>query len=126
MSHEADPREELLAKVGDTSGVEVFGNDVLVALYMRPEKTKGGVILSSKHLDEDRYQSKIGLIVSVGPSAFQEDDEGKWFGGRKFEVGDWVLFRPSDGWNLTVKGIPCKVFSDTQVKATVNDVDEVW
>ena len=33
MLHEADPREVVLKKVGTLEGIEVFGNDILVAIY---------------------------------------------------------------------------------------------
>ena len=41
MLHEEDPRDVLMRKVGDISGVEVFANDVLCAIYRRPKVTRG-------------------------------------------------------------------------------------
>ena len=125
MLHEADPKEKLLADLGDISKIELFNTNVLVAVYVRPEKTKGGIIMSSKSLDEDRYQSKVGLVVKTGPSAFVESD-GKWFNGLKIKVGDWLVFRPSDGWNVTVNGVLCRMFDDASFKGRIPHPDNVY
>jgi co-chaperonin GroES (HSP10) len=125
MLHEADPKEKLLADLGDISKIELFNTNVLVAVYIRPEKTKGGIIMSSKSLDEDRYQSKVGLVVKTGPSAFVESD-GKWFNGLKIKVGDWLVFRPSDGWNITVNGVLCRMFDDASFKGRIPHPDNVY
>lgn len=126
MAHDVDPKEKLLADVGDISDIALFNNQILIATYIRPEKTKGGIIMTDRARDEDKFQSKIGLIVAKGPSAFQEEEGGNWFNGRQLDVGEWIVFRPSDGWSLTVNGVPCRILSDTQVKGTVQDVDKVW
>lgn len=125
MAHDVDPREKLFADIGDISDIALFNNQILIATYIRPEKTKGGIIMTDRARDEDKFQSKIGLIVAKGPSAFQEEG-GNWFNGRQLDVGEWIVFRPSDGWSLTVNGVPCRILSDTQVKGTVQDVDKVW
>lgn len=126
MAHDVDPKEKLLDDLGDISGIELFNNQILVATYIRPEKTKGGIFMTDRARDEDRFQSKIGLVVGKGPSAFQEEEGSNWFNGRHVEEGEWIIFRPSDGWSLTVNGVSCRILSDTQVKGTVNDVDKVW
>lgn len=125
MAHDADPREEKLRELGDISGFEVSRNDVLVAIYMRPQKTKSGIILTDQTVDEDRYQSKVGLVVGMGPSAFDEDYKAK-FGDTVYELNDWVVFRPSDGWNITVNGVLCRMLDDTRLRGRVDQPDLVW
>jgi co-chaperonin GroES (HSP10) len=125
MAHDKDPREALLKEVGDLSGVEIFNMQVLVAVYIRPEKTKSGIILSDKTRDEDRFQSKVGLIVKKGPSAFVDDD-GKWFSGLDIKEGDWIVFRPSDGWNVTVNGTLCRMLDDMSIRGRISHPDQVW
>ena len=63
MLHEIDPREAILARVGSLEGIEMFGSDILIAIYKRPTKTKSGIILTDKHLEEDLHQGKVGLIL---------------------------------------------------------------
>ncbi len=125
MLHEKDPKEVLLGQIGDLSRLEVFNMQVLVAVYIRPEKTKGGLFLSDRARDEDRYQSKVGLILKKGPTAFVDKD-GEWFSGLEIKEGDWIVFRPSDGWNVTVNGVLCRMLDDVSVRARVAHPDQVW
>ena len=125
MLHEKDPKEVLLEQVGDLSKIEVFNMQVLVAVYIRPEKTKSGLYLSDKARDEDRYQSKVGLIIKKGPTAFVDKD-GEWFSGLEIKEGDWIVFRPSDGWNITVNGTLCRMLDDMSVRARIEHPDQVW
>lgn len=124
MSHEQDPKQKLLDELGDLSQIELFHNQVLLAVYLRPEKTKSGLILTQGHLDEDRYQSKVGLLVKRGPLAFEQD--GNWFTGMTFNDHDWLIFRPSDGWSITVNGILCRIFDDISIKGRAPHPDSVY
>jgi co-chaperonin GroES (HSP10) len=125
MLHEKDPKEVLLEQVGDISKIDVFNMQVLVAVYIRPEKTKSGIFLSDKARDEDRYQSKVGLIIKKGPTAFVDKD-GEWFSGLDIKEGDWIVFRPSDGWNVTVNGTLCRMLDDMSIRAKISHPDLVW
>jgi co-chaperonin GroES (HSP10) len=125
MHHEADPKETLLKELGDISKMELLNTQVLVAVYIRPEKTKGGIIMTTKARDEDRHQSKVGLIIKTGPSAFV-DEGGKWFSNLNLKTGDWIVFRPSDGWNVTVNGVLCRMFDDTAIRARIPHPDSVY
>jgi len=125
MEHEDDPRKKLLEELGDISNVEVFQNQLLVAVYIRPQKTKSGLYLTDKTTDEDRYQAKVGLLVKKGPSACVDTD-GEWFNGINYELGDWLVHRPSDGWSITVNGVLCRMLDDITVKGRVDHPDRVW
>jgi co-chaperonin GroES (HSP10) len=124
MDHETDPKIALLDSVGNLSNIEIFNTQVLVAVYIRPQKTKSGIFLTDKTTDEDRFQSKVGLILKKGESAFEED--GTWFKNIEFNDGDWVVFRPSDGWSITVNGVLCRILDDIHVKGRINTPDCVW
>ena len=124
MDHEGDPRQQLLEKLGDISNIELFHNQVLLAVYIRPQKTKSGLYLTDSHVDEDRYQSKVGLLVKSGPQAFEQD--GNWFSNLNFNENDWLVFRPSDGWSITVNGVLCRIFDDINIKGRVPQPDAVW
>ena len=103
----------------------MLNTQVLVAVYIRPEKTMGGIFIAAKTLDEDRYQSKVGLVIKTGPSAFV-DEGGKWFSNLDLKAGDWIVFRPSDGWNVTVNGVLCRMFDDTAIRARIPHPDNVY
>lgn len=129
MIHESDPKAVLLDKLGDLSEVEVFNNQVLVAIYIRPEKTAGGIFLTESHRDEDKNQGKIGLVVRMGEQAFVSND--KWT-FPDIQEGDWVFFRASDGWAMTVnrgasdKNVLCRMVDDTNIRGRVQHPDQVW
>ena len=133
MNHETDPKAALLDKVGELEGVEIFGSDVLVALYIPPEKTKSGIILSDATREESRWQGKVGLILKLGTTAYV-DEEGNKF--RDINVGDWVVFRPSDGWPFqlnTMKSriskdsvVDCRVVNDIHIRCRVSHPDVIF
>ena len=125
MEHEVDPKKKLIDEIGDISNFEIFNNNILVAVYQRPAKTKSGLYLTDKTTEEDRFQSKVGLLLKVGPRAFEPNAEG-WFDGVEFNLNDWIVFRPSDGWTVTVNGVLCRILSDTQVRGRSDQPDKVW
>jgi len=131
MQHNADPKTEILKSVGDLSKFKVFHNQVLVAIYIRPEQTAGGVYISNRIRDEDKWQGKIGLVLKKGPSAFV-DEKGNWFQDVEVNEHDWVVFRPSDGWGLTINNrekktdVLCRLLDDTVIRGTVEDPDNVY
>lgn len=125
MKHEVDPKKDLLAALDDTSGVDVFNNAVLVAIYVRPNRTKSGIFLTDNYTSEDRIQGKAGLVVKKGPRAFV-DERGEWFADASINEGDWVIFRPSDGWAINVNGVACRLIDDTAIRGKVDQPDRVW
>jgi len=125
MEHAEDPKELLIKEVGDVNDIEVFNNQLLVAIYMRPQKTKSGIILSDNTRDEDRYQGKVGLVLKKGETAFV-DPTGKWFVNADVSVGDWVYVRVTDGWSVNVHGVSCRMLEDTDIKGTLQYPDAIW
>lgn len=125
MEHDGDPKQKILEALGDLSNIEIFNTQALVAVYIRPQKTKSGLYLSDKTIDEDRYQGKVGLLVKMGPHAFH-DENGEWFNDTNFRLHDWLVYRPSDGWSITVNGVLCRMLSDTQIKMRIQSPDAVW
>ena len=125
MEHQVDPRDAKLAEIGDVSKFEVFNNQVLCAVYLRPQKTRSGIYLTDNTTDEDRHQSKVGLVIKMGPDAFQDTD-GKWFRDLTINVHDWLVFRPSDGWGITVNGVLCRHLEDAHIVARIPSPDMIY
>ncbi len=125
MSHEVDPKQKLLDDLGDISPFEIFNNQILVAVYIRPIKTKSGLYLPDQSREEDKVQGKVGLVVKKGPAAFV-DETSEWFKDISVELNDWVVFRPSDGWSITVNNVLCRIIDDTAVRGKVDMPDRVW
>lgn len=125
MKHDADPAAELRAVVGPLDGIELFHNQILVATYKRPEKTAGGIFLTDTARKEDEYQGKVGLVLKKGPLAFVDDASVK-FAGQDVELGDWITYRASDGWALTINGVHCRMIEDSHIKMRVASPDQVY
>lgn len=125
MLHEVDPRDEIYKEMGNLDGFEVFPAQILVAIYKRPEKTKGGVILTPDTRKEDIYQGKVALVLKVGVGCFVDDDRFKFY-GMSAKPGDWLVLRASDGWAVEVRGRECRMVPDLQVKMRIAEPDSVW
>jgi co-chaperonin GroES (HSP10) len=125
MDHSNDPKAAILKDIGDLSSFELFNNQVLVAVYVRPKKTKSGIYLPDATVDEDKIQGKVGLVVKKGPLAFV-DESNQWFTDISVSENDWVVFRPSDGWSITVNNVLCRILDDTAVRGKIASPDQVW
>jgi co-chaperonin GroES (HSP10) len=126
----ADPKAAILTALGDSViDFEVFGNRVLVATYIEPETTRGGIILPDRTLMEGRFQGKVFLVLKAGPLAFVDDAIAK-FGGVSVEPGDWVVASPSDGYELwgvdQTGGVSCRLFEDALIKGRVKHPGSVY
>lgn len=124
MFHEVDPRDELREKIGSLDDFEIFHNQVLCAIYMRPEKTRSGIILTDAARDEDKHQGKVGLIVKLGDKAFVPNEDWTWPDG--IGLNDWVYYRASEGWGVSVNSVDCRILDDTNVRGRIERPDQVW
>lgn len=125
--HKEDPKEKLIREVGDISDIEVFNNQILVAVYVAPKEFASGLFRPDTNQAEDRYQSKVGLVVKMGPNAFK-DASGKW-DFPDIQLHDWLYFKVSDGWNCTVNiGEPvlCRILEDVDVRGRIQHPDQMW
>lgn len=130
LIHDEDPGHKILREAGDLDEIEVFNNQVLIGVYQRAEgsKTKSGIIISHKTTDEDQFQSKMGIILKIGPKAFK-DDKGFWFQDVTFSVGDWVSFRANDGLAMKLVSFEpkreqlCRLMVDTSILMRIQSTE---
>jgi len=121
LSAADDPKKAIQSTLkGALDKIELLHSKVLVALYIAPEKTKGGIIRPDSNVKEDVWQGMVGLVVKKGPIAFVDDDENR-FGGANVEVGEWVAFTPGDGRRVQINGVDCRIIEDTQLMLKVAD-----
>lgn len=125
MEHDVDPRKTLLKQLGKLDDIEIFNNQLLCAVYIRPEKTKGGIVLPDQHRNEDKFQGKVGLVLKKGSKAFV-DDTNTWFDNVDINIHDWIVYRPSDGWSITVNGVLCRILDDISIRGRIQHPDQVW
>jgi hypothetical protein len=126
LANAADPKKALMAKVGDLSGVSLMANRLLVAIYVAPEKTKGGIIRTTGSLKEDIWQGSVGLVLKKGPAAFEDDPRVNiYFYGQDANVGDWVAFRPGDARRVQINGVDCRYIEDALIDMIVESPEVV-
>ncbi len=118
----SDPKEALFNALGarNLKDFTVLHSQVLVATYVRPAKTKGGIFMPDKVVEEDRWQGNIGMVLALGKGAFKDDSIAK-FHGDSLKVGDWVMYVAADGVSLFINEVPCRLFQDTRILMKVTD-----
>lgn len=121
----ADFKKLVLKDLGDISGVVILGSDVLVATYIKPRKTAGGIFLPDKSAEEDRHQGKIGLVLKLGESAFSYSGPYK-YEGTVPKVGDYVAFHTSDTREIGIRGVSCRTVDSSLIRMIVPDPDSVY
>lgn len=134
-----DPAKPLLEAAGNLEDYEVFHNLVLIATYVPPAKIFRGpdgkdVVFhhTDQKLEEDRFQGKAHLVLMVGPTAFKDDGVAK-FGGVTVKAGDWVVVRPSDGFEMFIRdrrkaneGISVRLIEDVFIRGRVSDPSLIY
>jgi len=120
-----DLKAHITERLGDLEFFDVLSSQVLVAIYVEPEKTAGGIIRIDRAIDESRYQGKAALLLKKGPTAFKYDGSYNWE-GREPEVGEWVFHRTSDAWDVDLKGIPCRLIDSDLVKGVIDDPSLIY
>lgn len=134
-----DPKRDLLEKLGDISKVEIAQNEVVLAIYMRPEKAPGSsIVLPQQNLREDQFQGKCGLVVKIGSACrfVRKDERTGVEYGLDINLHDWVIVRASDTWPFDLCGtgktfdpqafVKCRLVYDDQIRLRVTDPLMVW
>lgn len=122
----SDPKAALLKELGDISDQRVLHSQVLVATFAGSKYHPGTSILrTDRDLQEQQFQGSIALIIALGPTAFKYDGQFP-YEGPKPVVGDWVLVRPSDGLQLSIRQVPCRLFDSDLIRMVVADPSLYW
>lgn len=125
LAQSKDPKKDILATVGDLSGVDVMFNMVLVGVFIRSERTLGGIIRPTANVTEDVWQGKAGLVLKLGPNAFVDDADDSFY-GQRVEVGEWCAYKVGDAWQLSINGYPCRLVRDSAIKLKLSDPNIVF
>lgn len=131
-----DPVKEwtdgVMSKVGDCSWMKRFREtNVLVAKYIRQTVGTSGKLVAP-HLTqrEDTYQGKVGLVIRLGSQAFVDGEVE--FHGLRLDIGDWGVYRASDGWDFnyvppgTNTMVECRVLRDTDFFGAVSNPNVIY
>lgn len=133
-----EAKQEILDRLGDLSHFEIAANEVLLAIYQRPEMTQGGILLPAQSLKEDIYQGKVGLVVKIGTACSFDVSDAYTDTVFKLSIQlyDWVVVRPSDTWALDINGnqkviekkdfVACRLVKPRNIRARIQNPLSVW
>lgn len=101
-------KQDIAVQMGDISTEEIFGRQVLCAVYVRPlMNPKSGLTVTEKQQAEDVHQGKVMLVLKCGPSAFQGEAEyvEATYGPKGApKPGDWLWSRATAGDTQSIAG----------------------
>ena len=102
---------------------EPTGWRILVLPHRGKGKTKGGVILSDKTVEESQIATNVGLVLRVGPDAYSDKDRfpnGSWC-----KEKDWVIFGRYAGSRFKIEGGEVRILNDDEIIATISDPTDI-
>tara|TARA_R110000803_G_scaffold8737_3_gene28113 strand:+ start:458 stop:841 length:384 start_codon:yes stop_codon:yes gene_type:complete len=95
------------------------GYKILIALPEPDEKTEGGIIKSSRSLQDEEVGSIVGMVIELGPDTYC--DPQRFPSGAFCKEGDWVVMRSYSGTRFKVQGKEFRLINDDSVEAVVED-----
>ena len=125
LSRASDFKTAVMKWLGDLSKFEILGSNVLVATYVRPEKSKGGILMPDKTKDEDRWQGTVGLVLKIGEQAFKFDGPYE-YKGRVPKVGEYVMFHASDTRELFIRSTSCRLMDSSLIRMIVPAPEDLY
>tara|TARA_Y100000590_G_scaffold414267_1_gene511008 strand:+ start:1044 stop:1475 length:432 start_codon:yes stop_codon:yes gene_type:complete len=96
---------------------------ILVLPHRGQGKTKGGVLLSDKTVEETQIATNVGLVLSVGPDAY--NDKERFPNGPWCKEKDWVIFARYAGSRLNIEGGELRILNDDEILGTTDDPESI-
>jgi|TARA_R100000808_G_C2105461_1_gene121216 co-chaperonin GroES (HSP10) len=104
---------------------------VLIAPFNPPKKSKGGILLNQKTLDEDAIQTNVGYVLRMGPLAYA--DKERYPTGPWCEEKQWVIFARYAGSRFRLNdekraafGSEVRILNDDEILGTIIDPDDIY
>ena len=110
-------------KKEDAKLPEPTGWHLLILPHKRKGKTKGGIILSDKTVEETQIATNVGLVLKVGPDAY--NDEGRFPNGPWCKEKDWVVFARYAGSRLNIDGGELRILNDDEILGVVDNPESI-
>ena len=104
---------------------------VLIAPFNPPKKSKGGILLNQKTLDEDAIQTNVGYVLRMGSLAYA--DKERYPTGPWCEEKQWVIFARYAGSRFRLNdekraafGSEVRILNDDEILGTIIDPDDIY
>ena len=102
---------------------QATGWRMVILPYKGVEKTKGGLLLTDKAIEEQQLTTNVGLILSMGSDAYA--DKNKFPNGPWCKKGDWVVFAKYAGSRVRIEGGEIRILNDDEILAKLKDPKDV-
>ena len=96
---------------------------ILVLPFKAKDKTKGGILLTDKTIEDSQMTASVALVVAVGPDAYQ--DKEKFPNGPWCKQGDWVVFGRYAGSRLRIEGGEVRLLNDDEIIGVVDNPEDI-
>ena len=96
---------------------------LLVLPHRGQGKTKGGVILSDKTVEETQIATNVGLVLAIGPDAY--NDKERFPNGPWCKKNDWVIFARYAGSRLNIEGGELRILNDDEILGITDDPESI-
>ena len=116
-------KEKKEEKIETSKLPEPTGWRLLILPHKGKGKTKGGVILSDKTVEESQIATNVGLVLKVGPDAY--NDESRFPHGPWCKKNDWVIFARYAGSRLNIEGGELRLLNDDEILGVVADPESI-
>lgn len=113
-----DAEKSELSKVPKPSGWRI-----VVLPYKGKAKTKGGIFLTDKAVEDQQLASVCGLVLEVGDLAYA--DKEKFPSGAWCKKGDWILFARYAGSRVKIEGGELRILNDDEIIGTVESPEDI-
>ena len=110
-------------KKEDAKLPEPTGWRLLILPHKGKGKTKGGIILSDKTVEETQIATNVGLVLKVGPDAY--NDEDRFPNGPWCKEKDWVVFARYAGSRLNIDGGELRILNDDEILGVVDNPESI-
>ena len=96
---------------------------ILVLPHRGQGKTKGGVLLSDKTVEDAQVATNVGLVLAVGPDAY--NDIERFPNGAWCKKNDWVIFARYAGSRLNIEGGELRILNDDEILGMTDDPESI-
>ena len=96
---------------------------LLVLPHRGQGKTKGGVLLSDKIVEEAQIATNVGLVLAIGPDAY--NDKERFPNGAWCKKNDWVIFARYAGSRLNIQGGELRILNDDEILGITDDPESI-
>ena len=96
---------------------------LLVLPVRAKQKTKGGVLLTDKAVEDSQLTTTVAMVLATGPDAYKDKD--KFPSGSWCKQGDWVVFGRYSGSRLRIEGGEVRILNDDEILGTIENPEDI-